>query len=335
MYFNLVMNSVDAMANRKVGVLNISDIVEGDRVALRVRDNGVGMDPEKIEQLLKDRETLDGELHSLGFVFVRQTVAEFGGDLTIESEVGEGTTMMISFPRLSDRKTISHWSDGPGKEGRRPGGDGARRETMLFPADAGDAATAAGADPFRRASWGRGAVAARPPPATRDRNNSCGQMIYEDYQNSRAQYPGSIFGIALTEDDKIEFFSHRSYDRYTNVTHEDLSPMCYQATLRGRLERDAMGRPMLTLKEPQSVREFFEFKNVPEKDRSPDKHVQMVHDEYIRVARMLIATGLSPEICVELTGVNKFFQEKVEFSNSEPFPLKLLARRPLTTEKSE
>jgi hypothetical protein len=301
MYFNLVMNSVDAMANRKVGVLNISDIVEGDRVALRVRDNGVGMDPEKIEQLLKDRETLDGELHSLGFVFVRQTVAEFGGDLTIESEVGEGTTMMISFPRLSDRKTISHWSDGPGKD----------------------------------ASWGRGAVAARPPPATRDRNNSCGQMIYEDYQNSRAQYPGSIFGIALTEDDKIEFFSHRSYDRYTNVTHEDLSPMCYQATLRGRLERDAMGRPMLTLKEPQSVREFFEFKNVPEKDRSPDKHVQMVHDEYIRVARMLIATGLSPEICVELTGVNKFFQEKVEFSNSEPFPLKLLARRPLTTEKSE
>jgi hypothetical protein len=335
MYFNLVMNSVDAMANRKVGVLNISDTVEGDRVVLRVRDNGVGMNPEKIEQLLKDRETLDGELHSLGFVFVRQTLAEFGGDLTIESEVGEGTTMMISFPRLSDRKTISHWSDGPEKAGHLPGSDGARRKTMLFPADAGDAATAAGADSSRPAFWGRGATAARPPPATRDRNNSCGQMIYQDYQNSRAQYPGSIFGIALTEDDKIEFFSHRSYDRYTNVTHEDLSPMCYQATLRGRLEKDAMGRPMLTLKEPQSVREFFEFKNVPEKDRSPEKHVQMVHDEYIRVARKLIATGLSPEICVEVTGPNKFFPARDEFPNSEPFPLELLARQALTTEQGD
>jgi len=334
MYFNLVMNSVDAMANRKVGVLNISNIAEEDRVVLRVRDNGVGMDPEKIAQLLKDRETLDGELHSLGFVFVRQTVAEFSGDLTIESEVGEGTTMMISFPRLSDRKTISHWSDGPGKEGRRPGGGGARRATMLFPADAGDAATAAGADSIRPAVWGRDAGTARAPSATQDRNASCGEMIYEDYQNSGAQYPGSIFGIAMNEYDKIEFFSHRSYDRYTNVTHEDLSPMCYQATLRGRLERDAMGRPMLTLKEPQSVREFFEFKNVPERDRSPDRHVQMVHDEYIRVGRKLIATGLSPEICVELTGVNKFFTEQVEFSDSEPFPLKLLARQSLTAEKS-
>jgi hypothetical protein len=323
MYFNLVMNSVDAMANRKVGVLNISDTAEGDRVVLRVRDNGVGMNAEKIEQLLKDRETLDGELHSLGFVFVRQTVAEFGGDLTIESEVGEGTTMLISFPRLSDRKTVSRWSDGPGKEGRLPRGEGPRRRTTLFPADA---------ESNRPASWGESAAAAKPPPATGDRNSSCGHMIYEDYEDSRAQYPGSIFGIALAEDDKIEFFSHRSYDRYTNVTHEDLSPMCYQATLRGRLEKDAMGRPMLTLKEPQSVREFFEFKNVPETDRSPEKHVQMVHDEYVRVARKLIATGLPPAINVEVTGLNKFFPGQGEFPNSEPFPLELLARQTLSTE---
>jgi hypothetical protein len=307
MYFNLGMNSLDAMANRKVGVLNISDTAEGDRVVLRVRDNGVGMNAEKIEQLLKDRETLDGELHSLGFVFVRQTVAEFGGDLTIESEVGEGTTMLISFPRLSDRKTVSRWSDGPGAD----------------------------AESIRPASWGESAAAAKPPPATGDRNSSCGQMIYEDYEDSRAQYPGSIFGIALAEDDKIEFFSHRSYDRYTNVTHEDLSPMCYQATLRGRLEKDAMGRPMLTLKEPQSVREFFEFKNVPETDRSPEKHVQMVHDEYVRVARKLIATGLPPAINVEVTGLNKFFPGQSEFPNSEPFPLQILARQALSTEKRD
>jgi hypothetical protein len=335
MYFNLVMNSVDAMTNRKVGVLNISDIVEGDRVVLRVRDNGVGMSQEKIEQLLKDRETLDGELHSLGFVFVRQTVAEFGGDLTIESEVGEGTTMLISFPRLSDRKTVSRWSDGPGREGHLSGSEGARRRAMAFPACAGDSGTAAGADSSRPASWGEGTAPATRPPATPEKNSSCGQMIYEDYQDSRAQYPGSIFGIALAEDDKIEFFSHRSYDRYTNVTHEDLSPMCYQATLRGRLEKDAMGQPMLTLKEPQSVREFFEFKNVPEKDRSPQKHVQMVRDEYIRVARKLIATGMSPEINVEVTGMNKFFQGQDAFPNSAPFPLQLLARQALSTEKRD
>ena len=88
-------------------------------------------------------------------------------------------------------------------------------------------------------------------------------MIYEDFQKSEAQHPGSIFGLALSEDDKIEFFSHRPYDRYSNITHEDLSPMCYRATVRGRLEKDDQGRPVLTLKDPQSVREYFEFKNVP------------------------------------------------------------------------
>ena len=38
MYFNLVMNAVDAMLGRKVGVIHVSSRVEGDRVVLRVND---------------------------------------------------------------------------------------------------------------------------------------------------------------------------------------------------------------------------------------------------------------------------------------------------------
>ena len=48
MFFNLVMNAVDAMSNRDVGVLTVGDTLEGDRAVLRIRDNGVGMSPEKI-----------------------------------------------------------------------------------------------------------------------------------------------------------------------------------------------------------------------------------------------------------------------------------------------
>jgi hypothetical protein len=103
--------------------------------------------------------------------------------------------------------------------------------------------------------------------------------------------------------------------------------------MRGRLENDNLGRPVLTLKEPQSVREYFEFKNVPEKERSPERHVQMVHDEYIQIARKLIGTGLPSEIYVELTGLDKFFPGQPELSGNDPFPLELLARQALTTEK--
>ena len=90
MYFNLIMNAVDAMGGRKVGVIHVGSRVEGDRLVLRVSDTGSGMPPEKIEQLLAEKESLDGELHSLGFVFVRQTVAEFGGHPGDRQRGGQG-----------------------------------------------------------------------------------------------------------------------------------------------------------------------------------------------------------------------------------------------------
>ena len=133
MYFNLIMNAADAMTDRSNGVIDVSDTVEGDRVVLRVRDNGSGMTQEKIHQLLADRETLDGELHSLGFVFVRQTVAELNGELSIDSAPGEGTTVTVRLPVLS-REGASPASGLPAQarallRGDRPGfpGDDACR----------------------------------------------------------------------------------------------------------------------------------------------------------------------------------------------------------------
>ena len=110
--------------------------------------------------------------------------------------------------------------------------------------------------------------------------------------------------------------------------------MHFEATFRGRLEEDDLKRPLLTLKEPQSVKEYFDFKEVPEKERSAGRHLQMVRDEYIRIARKLIDTGFPPQTGVELTGLPKFFPGQGELSDSEPFPLRLLADQPLTHRRS-
>ncbi len=322
MYFNLIMNAVDAMANRKIGVLNISDSVEEDRVVLRVRDNGVGMAAEKITQLLEERETLDGDLHSLGFVFVRQTIAEFDAELIVNSEEGEGTTVAVSFPRLPGDAASRGRSPSSQEEARVPQEQGAEETTgALQPEPEASEPLSSSAE-----------ATDTPTPVTNDMHKHCGRLVYEAYQRSDARPPGSIFGIALTEDSTIEFFTHRPYDRYSNVTHADLSPMFYESTLRGRLEEDELGRLVLTLKEPQNVREYFEFKDVPDQVRSPEKHVQMVHDEYIRVARKLSETGLSAQTCVELTGLHKFFPGCVELAQTDPFPLELLAKQALSTE---
>ncbi len=126
--------------------------------------------------------------------------------------------------------------------------------------------------------------------------------------------------------------THKPYERYFNMTHEDLSPRLFEATMRGRLEEDEIKKPVLILKAPQNVRAYFEFKKVPEPERTAGKHVQMVHDEYIWIARRLMDTGMPPDIDVHLTDLQRFFVGHEDLLKEEPFPLELLARQALTSE---
>jgi len=108
--------------------------------------------------------------------------------------------------------------------------------------------------------------------------------------------------------------------------------MLFEAAVRGRIEEDEDKIPVLILKAPQNAKEYFDFREVPDEDRSADRFVDMVHDEYIRIARKLIDTGLSAGIGVHLTDVQKFFPDRNELLETEPFPLDLLAKQRLIPE---
>jgi two-component sensor histidine kinase len=330
MYFNLVMNAVDAMSGRKAGAVHVSTAVEGDRVALHVRDDGMGMSPEKIQQLLTDRQTLDGEVHSLGFVFVRQTVAEFGGQLAIESTIGNGTTVTLRLPYLKGKILLPDPSYP--KKYRLP------EQYRSLPVEP-DTARAL---PVNATMTRADAAAPVPPTALEeapssgggDEERACGRLLFECYRKSRAQFPGCIFAMAVTEDDRVEMFTHKPYASEWNISHEDLSPMYFQATYRGRVEEDELKRPIVILKPPQSAGEYFDFKEVAEADRGPERFTRMVRDEGIRIARKLIATGLDPQISVLLSGAPQFFTSVPEMHGTTPFPLELMARQRLFAEES-
>jgi hypothetical protein len=315
MYFNLIMNAVDALSDQKVGIIRTTDRVERDRVVFQVRDDGAGMTPEKQQVLLTDKETLDGELHSLGFVFVRQTIDEFQGELSIDSEFGKGTTMTIRFPYRPGRTATRQSPSSREEYGVLPSTESAPREPDAAAAPSG-AAPAYGAD---------GAQG-------RDENTLYGSRVFEAYRASRAQFQGSIFAIAVTEDDEVDCFTCRPYERHWNLTHEDLAPMLFQSTIRGRLEEDDQKAPVLILKPPQSLAEYFDLKEVLQSERSPAKHLQMVHDEYIRVARKLIATGMSPKTGLLLADARRYFPQSDELQTEEAFPLEMLANQRLASE---
>jgi hypothetical protein len=164
-------------------------------------------------------------------------------------------------------------------------------------------------------------------------HDTCGETIYGDYLTSDAEFPGAIFSIGVTKDNEIDLFTHRPYERHWNITHEDLSPMLFEAVVRGRLEEEEDKTPTLIFKCPQSVQEYFEFRGVPEEERTPQNYITMVHDELIRISRVIIETGMPEEISVRVTDLNKFFAYYQELSELESFPLKILARLKQHSEK--
>lgn len=80
-------------------------------ISIAVSDTGIGMAPENIPQALEPFGQIDGELSrkyqgtGLGLSLVKNLTELHGGILTIESEVGAGTTVTIELPseRIVDR----------------------------------------------------------------------------------------------------------------------------------------------------------------------------------------------------------------------------------------
>jgi signal transduction histidine kinase len=330
MFFNLVMNAVDAMSEKRVGVLKISEVVEGNDAVLRVQDDGEGMTPEKVTHLLRETESLDGELHSLGFVFVRQTIADFGGHFAIDSRVGVGTTITIRFSRQLGVAAPPRVSS--------PGEDEFLPKLARIAAQARARSAPPAVVPATEPPTPEAAAAAPKTPAAAGPNDeeqgAYGRILLEDYRKSDAQLRGCLFAITVAHDGRVDTFAHKPYERLWDLAHEDLSPMVWRTVVRGRIEDDEARDPVLILKPPQDVGEYFDFREVPESERSTARYLEMVRDEYVRVARKLIATGIPAATPLLLADGPRFFGAEDVLAGSTAGRLELLAARALSTEAS-
>ena len=100
---NLILNALDAMPAG--GTITISTHEEGSRVALRVRDTGIGMTNEIREHCLEPFFTTKGKQGTgLGLALVHGIVTRHLGDIAIESEVGKGTAVTLSLPTSTGRE---------------------------------------------------------------------------------------------------------------------------------------------------------------------------------------------------------------------------------------
>jgi PAS domain S-box-containing protein len=100
-FYNLITNSIKYCCEDGDGMLEIKSFLSINDITIEFTDNGIGIDLEKhgdeIFGLYKQFHTnSDGK--GMGLFMVKTQVEALGGNITVDSKVGEGTKFTLQFP---------------------------------------------------------------------------------------------------------------------------------------------------------------------------------------------------------------------------------------------
>ncbi len=102
---NLVTNGVKY--NRPDGEVRVTASADENTVSLSVKDTGLGIAPEQIEQVFEEFFRIKDEKRAgiggtgMGLPICRKIAEELGGRILVESTPGEGSTFTVVLPRAS------------------------------------------------------------------------------------------------------------------------------------------------------------------------------------------------------------------------------------------
>ncbi|MFQ5415000.1 MAG: sensor histidine kinase [Phycisphaerae bacterium] len=112
-FFNLFLNAREAMAGAGSGRLTVAAEPDGDRVVIKVQDTGKGIAADRVDAIFDALSTskavTDGAARhrccGLGLALCRDLVEEWGGRISVASEVGAGTTFTMVLHRREPATT--------------------------------------------------------------------------------------------------------------------------------------------------------------------------------------------------------------------------------------
>jgi signal transduction histidine kinase len=99
-FLNVLKNAAEAIEGQGGGTIHVSARAEGTALAVRIRDEGPGMDSEALSHLFEPFFTTKeaGRGTGLGLSMSRRIVEEHGGTIEVESAPGEGTAVTVRLP---------------------------------------------------------------------------------------------------------------------------------------------------------------------------------------------------------------------------------------------
>ena len=96
---NLVKNATQSIPEDQEEKFVLVSIKEVDKnVVITVKDNGSGIETENIEHVFEPKFTTKNSGMGLGLGIIKNIIENYKGTITFESELGSGTTFMVSLP---------------------------------------------------------------------------------------------------------------------------------------------------------------------------------------------------------------------------------------------
>jgi PAS domain S-box-containing protein len=112
-FLNLVVNAAQSLPTGQAeqNEIGVTTRVEGEHVIIEVSDTGAGIPPQIIGRIFDAFFTTKavGVGTGLGLAICQRIVTDMGGTLTVESELGKGTTFRVSVPiaRKKERDIVA------------------------------------------------------------------------------------------------------------------------------------------------------------------------------------------------------------------------------------
>jgi signal transduction histidine kinase len=98
---NLIVNAIEAMPQG--GTLSITSEPSDDKSLLRIADTGKGISEEEAKKIFEPFYTTKAQGLGLGMPYARKIVEQHGGTISLDSKLGEGTTISVALPVAEGR----------------------------------------------------------------------------------------------------------------------------------------------------------------------------------------------------------------------------------------
>ena len=103
---NLLLNAIEATNGPDAPVTITAEAASDESVQVTVRDNGYGIDKDKLANIFDEGYTTKARRGNkgLGLVIVKQILEAYRGTICVQSCPGRGTRFMVTLPRIKEQR---------------------------------------------------------------------------------------------------------------------------------------------------------------------------------------------------------------------------------------